>query len=153
MSVKNVLKVPQDQSSPTVLQCNGMLPAPKQAQNMYVKRQYTKKLIDKTETRLKGHHDSWLCLPMRCLVLNPKFSKLFKRTPNDQENGFLESGRMCTIKLGAIALQPVSNLQNFFMPSPRKIGACTMTSWKCVHLQVIISMGCLLGYHPYHQSN
>lgn len=58
MSVKNVLKVPQDQSSPTVLQCNGMLPAPKQAQNMYVKRQYTKKLIDKTETRLKEHPDS-----------------------------------------------------------------------------------------------
>jgi len=83
----------------------------------------------------------------------PKFSKLFKRTPKDQENGILESGRMCTIKLGAIALQPVSNLQNFFMPSPRKIGAWTMTSWKCVHLQVIISMGCLLGYHPYHQSN
>jgi hypothetical protein len=53
----------------------------------------------------------------------PKFSKLFKRTLKDQENGFLASGRMCTIKLGAIALQPVSNLQNFFMPSPRKIGA------------------------------
>jgi hypothetical protein len=52
------VEVPQDQSSPTVLQCNGMLPAPKQAQNMYVKIQNTKKLIDKTDTRLKGHHDS-----------------------------------------------------------------------------------------------
>jgi hypothetical protein len=58
----------------------------------------------------------------------PKFSKMFKRTPKDQENGFLASGRMCTIKLGAIALQPVSNLQTFLMPSTRKIRACTMTS-------------------------
>jgi hypothetical protein len=62
------------------------------------------------------------------LSSEPKFSKLFKRTPKDQENGFLESGRMCTIKLGAIALQLVSNLQTFLMPSTRKIRARTMTS-------------------------
>lgn len=43
----------------------------------------------------------------------PKFSKLLKRTPKDQVNGFLASGRMCTIKLSAIALQLVSNLQIF----------------------------------------
>ncbi len=81
---------------------------------MYVKRQYTKKLIDKTETGLKRASRFIITLANEMFSSEPKFSKLLKRTPKDQANGFLASGRMCTIKLSAIALQLVSNLQTFF---------------------------------------